>query len=137
MTVITSLVRDIAAADAATVFTFEVPRTRGGAAGTGIVTTRAHRYTSEHGLLTTDDLDPGPAILRLSGVPGEYRITIPDSTDPVQLWPLLDAATPPSDGEWGTGVVRNGGGVSRAVAVESPDYPGLVKDPATIYFVYI
>ncbi len=136
MTIITSFVRDIAGADAATVFTFEVPQARGVGSGAGVVTVRSQSYTAEHGLLTTDDLSPGPATLRLSGQPGEYRITIPDSTEPVPLWPLMDAATPPGPGAYTTGFIRNGGGLARGEAVSLADYPGLLKDPETVYFIF-
>lgn len=136
MTVITSYIRDIADADPSTVFTFDIPAPRGGSGGIGVVTTRARRYTAVHGVLTTDDLTPGPAVLRISGHPTEYKITIPDSADPVQLWPLIDAATPPGAGELTTGFIRNGTGVARMAAVPAADYPAMVKDPATVYFLY-
>ncbi|MDV2477145.1 hypothetical protein F8M49_20710 [Rhodococcus zopfii] len=136
MTVLTTHVRDIAGADDATVFTFETPTVRGGADG-GVVTVRSRRYTAEYGVLTTDDLEPGPAVLRLSGgMHVDYRITIPDSDVVVQLWPLIDAATPPDDTAWMTGFVRNAGGVARIQSVPAADYPGLVKDPNTFYILY-
>ncbi|MCK8675023.1 hypothetical protein M1M07_28435 [Rhodococcus sp. HM1] len=138
MTVLTANVRDIAGADDATVFTFETPAVRGGLDGS-VVTIRARRYTAEYGVLTTDDLEPGPAVLHLSGgMRADYRITIPDSTTPVQLWPLIDAATPPDNEAWMTGFVRNGGGVARVAAMVDDEYWLLVADglddPATVYF---
>ncbi|WP_407107878.1 hypothetical protein [Rhodococcus aetherivorans] len=136
MTVLTANIRDIAGADAATVFTFEVPSVRAGTDG-GLVTVRSYRCTAEHGVLTTEDLEPGPATLRISGGRAvEYRITIPDSDTPVQLWPLIDAATEPDNTAWATGFVRNGGGIARTQAIPAADYPGLVKDPATMYFLF-
>lgn len=137
MTIVTGNIRDIAGADDATVFTFETPVVRGSSAG-GVVTIRARRYTAEYGLLTTDDLEPGPAVLHLSGgMRADYRITIPDSATPVQLWPLIDAATPPEHEAWMTGYVRNAGGVARVAAMVDEEYWQLVADglddPATVY----
>ncbi len=137
MTVLTTAVRDIAGADDRTIFTFEIPIVRGSTDG-GVVTVRQCRYVASGGVLTTDDLEPGPAVLRMSsGLSTEYRITIPDSAEPVQLWPLIDAATPPGESvQWGTGYVRDAGGVARVRAVPAADYPGLVKDPATYYILF-
>lgn len=137
MTIVTGTIRDIAGVDAATVFTFETPTVRGGLGGS-VVTIRARRYTAEHGVLTTDDLEPGPAVLHLSGgMRADYRITIPDSATPVQLWPLIDAATPPENEAWMTGYVRNAGGVARVAAMVDDEYWQLVADglddPATVY----
>ncbi len=137
MTVLTANVRDIAGVDDRTIFTFEIPTVRGSTDG-GVVTVRQCRYVASDGVLTTDDLEPGPAVLRMSsGLSTEYRITIPDSAEPVQLWPLIDAATPPDESvQWGTGYVRDAGGVARVRAVPAADYPGLVKDPATYYILF-
>lgn len=91
MTVLTAKVKDIAGADDRTMFTFEIPTVRGATDG-GIVTVRERRYTAEYGQLITDDLEPGPAVLHLSGgLSRSFTITIPEATDPVQLWPLLEA----------------------------------------------
>lgn len=136
MTILTANVRDVAGADDNTIFTFEIPTVRGSADG-GIATVRACRYTARFGVITTDDLEPGPAVLRISGDPsGAYQITIPVSAEPVQLWPLIDAAVPPDEQSWSTGFVRNAGGVARIQAVHVDEYPGLVKDPATFYILY-
>ncbi|WP_418346225.1 phage upper tail fiber protein [Rhodococcus pyridinivorans] len=94
MTVLTSKVKDIAGADDRTMFTFEIPTPRGANDG-GIVTIRERRYTAEYGQLTTDDLEPGPAVLHLSGgLAGPFSIVIPESDDPVQLWPLIESQVP-------------------------------------------
>ncbi|WP_064257102.1 hypothetical protein [Rhodococcus sp. 2G] len=90
---LTAKVKDIADADDRTTFTFEIPKVRGATDG-GIVTVRERRYTAEYGQLTTDDLEPGPAVLHISGGGGgSFTITIPDSETPVQLASLLDATT--------------------------------------------
>lgn len=138
MTVLTANIRDIAGADDRTIFSFETPSVRASVSG-GVVTARQSRYLAAGGVLTTDDLEPGPAILRMSsGPPTDYRITIPNSATPVQLWPLIDAATPPDSPEWATGFVRNAGGVARVQAMTESEYTALqsagLDDPDTVYF---
>ncbi|WP_072814264.1 hypothetical protein [Rhodococcus zopfii] len=136
MTIVTGNIRDIAGVDDATVFTFETPTVRGGLGG-GVVTIRARRYTAEYGVLTTDDLEPGPAVLHLSGgMRADYRITIPDSDTPVQLWPLIDAATEPDNTAWMTGFMRNAGGLARGKAMPLADYASAPKDPETLYILF-
>lgn len=136
MTVLTSTIRDIAGADNATIFTFETPVVRGGSDGS-VVTVRARRYNAESGQLTTDDLEPGPAVLHLSGgMSVSYRITIPDSDTPVQLWPLIDAATEPDNQAWMTGFMRNAGGLARGKAMPLADYASAPKDPETLYILF-
>lgn len=137
VTVLTATIRDIADVDDRTVFTFVLPTVRETADG-GVATVRERRYTAESGVLTTGDLEPGPAVLRISGFAnGDYHITIPDSDEPVQLWPLIDAATPPEHEAWMTGYVRNAGGVARVAAMVDEEYWQLVADglddPATVY----
>ena len=135
MTILTASIRDVATADDRTIFTFQAPTVRESAGG-GVVTVTRGRYRAADGVLTTDDLEPGPAILHLSSG-HTYHITIPESAEPVQLWPLIDAATPPDQsGVWGTGYVRDAGGVSRVQALPVDDYPEMVKDPSTIYFLF-
>lgn len=137
MTVLTANIRDIGGVDDQTMFTFEIPTVRESAGG-GVVTVRSCRYTATGGVLTTDDLEPGPAVLRLSGsATGDYHITIPVSDTPVQLWPLIDAATPPPpEAVWGTGFMRNAGGLARGAAMPLSAYPDAVKDPETIYILF-
>lgn len=135
MTILIANIRDVAGIDDRTTFTFEIPIVRGSTTG-GVVTSRQSSYRAADGVLTTDDLEPGPAVLRISGTPIDFHITIPADSDPVQLWPLIDAATPPDGTAWMTGFVRNAGGVARIQAVHVDEYPGLVKDPATFYVLY-
>lgn len=91
MTILTARIRDIAGADDRTTFTFEIPTVRGATDG-GIVTVRERRYTAEYGQLTTDDLEPGPAVLHLSGgLSRSFTINIPEADEAVQLWPLIEA----------------------------------------------
>ncbi len=136
MTILAGFVRDIGAFDDHTVFTFSVPVIRDVGSGAGVVTTREVDCRAESGVLTTPDLAPGPCELVIQGDPRVYRITIPDSADPVLLWPLVQAATPPEPGEWATGFVANGGGVARVQAVPLADYPAMEKDPATLYALF-
>lgn len=135
MTVLTATVRDIAGADDRTRFLFFVPIVRGDG-GTEVVTTRRYSASAVGGVLTTPDMEPGPAVLKLSGSATEYHITIPDSETPVQLWPLIEAATPPDNTAWTTGFVHNADGVARVQAVPQTEYGAMVKDPATLYFLY-
>lgn len=136
MTVLTANVRDVAGVDDRTVFTFSVPVVRGDAGG-DVVTVRKFHLSANDGVLETPDLHPGPAVLRIAGDPTEYHITVPDSATPVQLWPLIDAAAPPPSGAlWGTGYIRDAGGVARVQALPVDDYPGAVKDPATLYVLF-
>ena len=136
MTVLTANIRDIAGADDATVFTFEIPTVRGGVDG-GVVTVRPRRYTAEYGVLTTDDLEPGPAVLRLSGgVNATYEIVIPDSPTPVDLWPLMDAGMPQDPAPPGRYVV-NAGGVARQLWISQSEWDEIAPgDPDTTYLVY-
>lgn len=136
MTVLTSNVRDIAGADDATVFTFEIPVVRGAADG-GVVTVRSSRYTAEYGVLTTEDLEPGPAVCRLSGgLSAEYQITIPESSTPIQLWPLLEAGAPQAPEIAGRYVI-NAGGVARAQWISQANWSAIAPgDPDTTYYVY-
>lgn len=136
MTILVGFVRDIGAFDDLTVFKFEVPAIRDGGDGAGIVTTRTVRCQAENGILRTPDLAPGPAILTIQGDTREYHIGIPDSGTEVLLWPLIHAATPPDPGTWTTGFVANAGGIARVHAVLLADYPGMEKDPATLYALF-
>ncbi|MCA1009010.1 hypothetical protein LCL87_25140 [Rhodococcus hoagii] len=136
MTILTGTVRDIGAYDDLTNFTFATPTVREDDSGDGIITTRKVRCQAAAGVLTTPNLEPGIAILTIQGDPRPYQITIPDSPTPVQLWPLIQAATPPDPGAWTTGYVSNAGGIARVKAVPLTAYPGMAKDPATVYVLF-
>ncbi|AEV51993.1 hypothetical protein [Prescottella equi] len=136
MTILTGTVRDIGAYDDLTVFKFATPVVREDDSGDGIITTRKVRCQANAGVLTTPDLEPGIAILTIQGDPHPYQITVPDSPTPVQLWPLIQAATPPDPGSWTTGYISNAGGIARAQAVPLTAYPGMVKDPETFYVIF-
>lgn len=137
MTILTGFVRDIGNLDELTTFKFAVPVIRDVGDGAGVVTTRKILCQADaSGVLTTPDLDPGPAILTIQGDPQQYHITVPDSDDPVLLWPLIQAATPPEPGAWTTGFIADGGGITRAKAVPIDDYPDIPKDPATLYIIF-
>lgn len=134
MTVLTGNIRDVAGYDDLTVFSFHVDRLRESGTG-GVVTRRTYRVQATAGILTTPDLEPGEAVLTVQNDPAEYRIVIPTSATPVELWPLIDAATPPPPGTDTTGFVRNANGELRTFIAAQADYPGLVKDPATLYIL--
>lgn len=89
MTVLTDSVSGLTGIDDNTPFTFSAPNLRSNFAGTGIVTTIGIEYTAVNGVLTTDDLDPGAAQVMINNT--VYPITIPSSTTPVALWPLIAA----------------------------------------------
>lgn len=133
MTVISEPISSIAGADDLTVFVFRSILTRESADGTGLVTSRIETLQADAGVLTTPDLDPGAASVRIGAA--EYRIEIPDSEDPVRLWPLIEAGLPVPPAEEAT-AVRNGGGIRRAEAVELEDYLAIVgPDPETLFVV--
>lgn len=136
MTVLTATVRDIAGIDDATTFTFYVPSVRQDDAGTaGLVTPPRYRANAVDGVLTTPDMEPGPAVLRISGDPNEYRIVIPASATPLELWPLIDAGMPPPVGE--PGFVRNAGGIARMQRITESAYAALATpDPETLYITF-
>lgn len=100
----------------------------------GIVTTDGYTvWPDATGAIETEDLDPGPATVIISGL--IYNIIIPPSSTPVRLWPLIDAGmpAPAPDVE---GFVRNGGGVRRIVAVTQAEYDAIpTPDPATFYVI--
>lgn len=132
MTTITESLRDIGGVNERDAVTFYIDTIRQNADGTGTVTTTAHRVAPINGTVTTEDLDPGPARVRIGLI--TYPIVIPDSVTPVRLWPLLDASVPPPPIT--NLFVRNGGGVSRVQALTAAAYAALpTPDPETIYFV--
>ncbi|NEW33857.1 hypothetical protein GV791_14980 [Nocardia cyriacigeorgica] len=133
MTVISEPVGDIAGADDATVFVFSSKVLRESGDGTGLITTRLASLQAEDGVLTTPDLDPGPAVVRIGA--REYQIEIPDSPTPIRLWPLIEAGLPVPPTEEAT-AVRNGGGVARIQRISQTEYDALVTpDPETLYVV--
>jgi hypothetical protein len=133
MTVISENVGDIAGADNSTVFVFASAAVRNSSAGTALITDRAETYTAVGGVLTTGDLDPGLAIVRV-GV-HKWAIEIPDSPTPIRLQPLLDAATPIPPAQEAS-AVRNGGGVRRIEVDELADYAAIATpDPETLFFI--
>ena len=88
------------------------------------------------GVLTSPDLVAGPALVQIGSVGPIYEIQIPESANPVRLWPLIDAGMPqPPAGA--PGFVRNGGGIARAEVAAMQDYPTHPKDPATMYFLFV
>lgn len=133
MTVISEPVENIGGADDKTVFTFASVILRESDDGTGLITTTSTHVRATEGVLTTPDLDPGPAMVRIGAKP--YRITIPDSPDPIRLWPLIEAGLPIPPTEEAA-AVRNGGGVARIQVTELADYHAIpTPDPETLYVV--
>lgn len=133
MTVISEPISSIAGADDLTVFVFRSLRNRQSDDGTGFVTTRIETMQASGGVLTTPDMDPGPAAVKIGAT--EYKITIPDSDDPIRLWPLVEAGLPVPPAEEAT-AVRNGGGVRRIAVAELDDYLAMpTPDPETVYIV--
>lgn len=135
MTVITEPIADIAGLGERQKVTIWTGALRENDSGTGTVTTRKHEITPVNGVLTTPNLDPGPARVRLGGVMDPIDITIPDSASPIRLWPLIDAAIgapPPA----ATGFVKDGGNVARIQALTQAQYSALTTpDPATLYII--
>ncbi|WP_280471021.1 phage upper tail fiber protein [Nocardia cyriacigeorgica] len=133
MTIISEHVSGVAGADEKTVFEFWAPVLRESSSGTGLLTTRPHHLQPVDGILTTPELDPGPAHVRIGH--REYRIEVPDSPTPVRLWPLIEAGLPVPPTEEAT-AVRNGGGVARIQRISQAEYDALVTpDPETLYVV--
>ncbi|MEV0357089.1 hypothetical protein AB0H71_13610 [Nocardia sp. NPDC050697] len=131
MTVISEAVEDIAGADDTTSFIFAVPALRD--SGTGMVTTRTIRLKAHGGVLTTPDLQPGPADVSV-GLK-TYHIEIPDWPTSIRLSPLIAAALPVAPAEE-IGAVRNGGGVAIAKRHTLAEYEALPSiDPETLYVV--
>ena len=133
MTVISDVVESVAGTGDDRVIVFAIKRVRQNVDGNAIVSTEHVQYTPVDGAFTTDDLDPGPATVKIHSQ--VYPITIPDSDTPVRLWPLIDAGLPAPAPT--AGFVRNGGGVARIEWVTEAAYAALVKDPETTYITYI
>lgn len=115
---------------------YTVREMRESVGGDSIIVPVRVRVPVVDGVATSPSLEPGPAVVRISGDYRSYDIEIPESVSPILLWPLIDAATPPDNTAWMTGFVRNGGGVARIAAVEAAAYPSMVKDPNTFYILY-
>ncbi len=88
MTVIQETVKTIGGADNDTMFTF-ASLLRDSSDGGALITSLGVRVTPQAGVLTTPDLEPGPATVMV-GVKS-YDIDIPDSGTPIRLWPLIEA----------------------------------------------
>ncbi|MFC9761634.1 hypothetical protein [Rhodococcus jostii] len=133
MTVISEPVANIAGLTDHTPVIFSVEQIRVRASGTGIVTTSTHPVYAVDEVLTTPDLDPGPAKVTWAG--RTYTITIPESETPVALWPLIDAGLPDPTNE--PGVVRNAGGIARIQRITESAYAALdTPDPETLYITF-
>lgn len=112
---------------------FYIETVRQNVSGTGTVSVKRVDVTPVGGVLTTPNLDPGPAQVQWRGQ--RYPIVIPHSVSSVRLWPLLDAGMPhpPSTA---AGFVRNGGGVTRIQALTQIEYENLDSpDPATLFII--
>jgi hypothetical protein len=134
MTVFSEPIENIAGADNATVFSFTAGVPRESSSGTALITTRTVQYTPSAGVLTTGDLDPGPALVRVGSGPSVW-IDIPDSGTPVRFWPVYEAGLPvPPTQE--AAAVRNGGGIARMQRITATAYAALsTPDPETFYVV--
>lgn len=137
MTVISQSVTDIAGTPEVESIRFATYAIRDSSDGTSLITTKIHAYEPVAGVLTTGDLDPGPAKVIIGA--RAYAIEIPDSATPVQLWPLIEAGLPIPVAEEAS-AVRNGGGFVRGQVLTAAEYSALVAattpDPGSIYFVY-
>jgi len=143
VTIIQDRIEDVAGQGLRLPVIFQTGVVRDSAAGDAIVAPVRHRFdlakektgAVSDGMLSTTDLDPGPATVTIPGNRGGvYSIVIPVSSTPVRLWPLIDAGmpTPPASEP---GFIRNGGGVARAEAVTASEYASLTFDPATLYVI--
>lgn len=133
MTVLFGRVEDIAGATEHTPLVFWVPQLRENDAGTAMVTTQHHTLYASGGEFVTPDMDAGPAVVQI-GV-RQYQITIPESPDPIRLWPLIDAGMPAPPPSEQYQFVRNGGGLVRAQAVDLDEYESMTWDPGTLYII--
>lgn len=132
MTVISEPVESIAGADNQTVFGFQ-SLVRESADGTGLITAALVTMQATGGVLTTPDLDPGPAVVSVGH--RNFQIEIPDSGTAVRLWPLIQAGLPIPPSEEAS-AVRNGGGVARIQRITESAYLALATpDPETLYVV--
>ncbi len=137
MTVIVESIDTIAGADSSTVFQFSSPVVRDSSGDNALITTVSMQVKPVDGVLTTPDLDPGPATVQVGVTP--FAITIPDSPTPIRLWPLIEAALPTSPAQAAKAVV-NGGNAARIQVMTAAEYTALVAsttpDPGSIFFTY-
>ena len=84
MTVISEPIENIAGADNGTGFAFSAPGLRESEDGTCLITVHPLVVTAIDGVLTTPDLDPGPATVRIGQ--RTYHIEIPDSDVRVDVY---------------------------------------------------
>lgn len=133
MPIITQNLHDIGRIDARAPVVFFVRELRPSGTGDGtIIVGRRRSYPPVNGVITTDNLDPGPAQVIIDGEP--FDITLPDVPGPIGLWPLVDAGMPavePSTGMF----VRNAGGISRIQRITESQYAAIFPDPETIYAI--
>lgn len=133
MAVITEPLADVAGSKATDPVIFWTEELRENEAGTGTTITRRHQFLPVNGVLTTTDLDAGPAKVKVAGV--VYSIVIPETDSTIRLWPLLDAAVP-NAGAGDPSFVRNANNIRRVADVTQSDYAALSPDPDTVYFVF-
>lgn len=133
MTVITETLTDLAGTPHTEAVFFSTYILRENDDGDAIVTTSVRSYTPVDGVVTTEDLDPGPAKVRIGM--STYDIEIPESATPVRLWPLIETGLPEPPSLVGAYVV-NGGGVARIQKISESAYLALsTPDPETLYVV--
>jgi hypothetical protein len=88
------------------------------------------------GSFTTDDLDPGPAEVRIGG--DVYPITIPASGTPIRLWPLIQAGLPVTPES--ANHIASDGSVRREQVMTTAAYGVLTgattPDPGSVFFLY-
>ncbi|QRY62763.1 hypothetical protein JVX90_00350 [Gordonia sp. PDNC005] len=132
MTILFDKITDVAGADEYTPLVFWAPDLRENDSLDGMVTPKRHYVHAVDGAFTTPDLDVGPCMVQIGMM--QYAFTVPQSSAPVRLWPLVDAGMPqPPVGS--PGFIRNGGGVAIAKAVTAAQYATLTVDPATLYVI--
>lgn len=133
MTVISEPIQNIAGLGERQKVRFTVPVVRESSDSNALVTTRVHEVAPVNGVLTTPDLDPGPARVWIGA--DEYDITVPDSSTPVRLWPLIDAALD-APAPTATGFVKDAGNVARIQALTQAQYNAMTTpDPGTLYII--
>jgi hypothetical protein len=135
MTIISEPIANIAGLDAGEDVVFYVDEPRVQTSGYGIVTTKQVSVRPVSGLLTTPNLKPGVAKVKI-GL-SKYSIVIPDSAESVALWPLIEAGMPvPPVADQG-GFVRNAGGIARVERITESAYAALpTPDPETLYITF-
>lgn len=132
MTIISDYTENIAGASDNSEIVFYTKQLRDNEDSNAIVTTKKYRCYPTDGQIITEDLDPGPAEVKI-GL-DKYSIWIPDSSTPVRLGPLIQVGMAPLQPH--TGLVFNAGGVDRVQAKSTTEYAELTKDPATVYFLF-